>query len=82
MSALPILPVQTCSLHQRQAPFRCPRRCSAARVVAHASGAPDADVDRRAALSGLAATALATVLPLAVHAEGAEEKIKDVRSGS
>ena len=78
MSALPILPVRTCTLHQRQAPFRCHRRCGAARVIAQASANSDADVDRRAALSGLAATALAIALPPAARAEVAEEKIKEV----
>ena len=82
MSALPILPARACTLHQRQAPFRCPRKCGAVRVVAHASCAPDGDVDRRAALSGLALTALALALPSAAHAEVAEEKIKEVRCGS
>ncbi len=78
MTALPVLPARSCTLHLSPTPFRCPRQSRAVRVVAHAHDASGAELDRRAALSGLAAAALAVALPPAAQAEDVEAKIKEV----
>ena len=79
MTALPIVPARSCTLHLSPTPFRCPRHSRVARVAAHAHDAAGAEPDRRAALSGLAAAALAVALPSAARAEDVEAKIKEVR---